>query len=194
MGLGLRVAALSPPNINDLDGESKARKARGDMQGYFDNNPLSVVVNVVKKVGEALGFANGGIATTPSIFGEAGPEMAIPLSPGKRDRAKALYEQTGRILGITKTESEIRSAALEGASLLRQASDGRMLEKDVAVTVPAIDYELLSEKIAEKIAAAMKKAPIQPVIQMEDGDVVLNGERVGRKLAPVISRIQAQNT
>lgn len=194
MGIGLRVTALSPPNIHDLDGESKARKARGDMQGYFDNNPLSVVVNVVKKVGEALGFANGGIATTPSIFGEAGPEMAIPLSPGKRDRAKALYEQTGRILGITKTESEIRSAALEGASLLRQASDGRMLEKDVVVTVPAIDYELLSEKIAEKIAVAMKKAPIQPVIQMEDGDVVLNGERVGRKLAPVISRIQAQNT
>ena len=102
MGIGLRVAALSPPNIHDLDGESKARKARGDMQGYFDNNPLSVVVNVVKKVGEALGFANGGIAKTPSIFGEAGPEMAIPLSPGKRDRAKALYEQTGRILGITE--------------------------------------------------------------------------------------------
>ncbi len=38
-------------------------------------------------------FANGGIATTPSIFGEAGPEMAIPLDTMKSTRAWQLLRQ-----------------------------------------------------------------------------------------------------
>lgn len=39
------------------------------------------------------GYANGGIATTPSIFGEAGPEMAIPLDTMKSTRAWQLLRQ-----------------------------------------------------------------------------------------------------
>lgn len=39
-------------------------------------------------------FANGGIANTPSIFGEAGPEMAIPLSMTRSDRANQLLGET----------------------------------------------------------------------------------------------------
>ncbi len=39
-------------------------------------------------------FANGGIATTPSIFGEAGAEMAIPLSMTRSDRANQLLGET----------------------------------------------------------------------------------------------------
>lgn len=39
-------------------------------------------------------FANGGIATTPSVFGEAGPEMAIPLSMTRSDRANQLLGET----------------------------------------------------------------------------------------------------
>lgn len=46
-------------------------------------------------------FAVGGIATKPSIFGEAGPEMAIPLQPGNR-RSLALLDQTAGILGASK--------------------------------------------------------------------------------------------
>lgn len=38
-------------------------------------------------------FANGGIATTPSIFGEAGAEMAIPLDKMKSTRAWQLMRQ-----------------------------------------------------------------------------------------------------
>ncbi|MGX9816001.1 hypothetical protein ACWYV7_08710, partial [Pediococcus acidilactici] len=34
------------------------------------------------------------IATTPSIFGEAGPEMAIPLSMTRSDRANQLLGET----------------------------------------------------------------------------------------------------
>lgn len=39
----------------------------------------------------------------------------------------------------------------------------------------------------------MRKAPIQAIVEMEDGDVYLDNEKVGRKQAPVISRIISQN-
>ncbi|MCT3202717.1 tape measure protein [Limosilactobacillus reuteri] len=43
--------------------------------------------------GAPRGFANGGIATEPSIFGEAGAEMAIPLDTMKSTRAWQLLRQ-----------------------------------------------------------------------------------------------------
>ena len=42
-------------------------------------------------------YAGGGIATRPSIFGDAGPEMAIPLE--RTPRSLSLLRQTERILG-----------------------------------------------------------------------------------------------
>ncbi|MEB3377436.1 tape measure protein [Pediococcus pentosaceus] len=45
-------------------------------------------------LGNGHGYANGGIATNPSIFGEAGPEMAIPLSMTRSDRANQLLGET----------------------------------------------------------------------------------------------------
>jgi len=46
-------------------------------------------------------FGTGGIATGPSIFGEAGPEMAIPLK--RTPRSLDLLNQTARILGVSST-------------------------------------------------------------------------------------------
>lgn len=46
-------------------------------------------------------FAKGGISNKPAIFGEAGPEMAIPLK--KDERSKSLWLQTGNILGLFNT-------------------------------------------------------------------------------------------
>lgn len=47
----------------------------------------------IGKISSVPKFARGGIATRPSIFGEAGPEMAIPLRR-KSARSKMLLEQT----------------------------------------------------------------------------------------------------
>lgn len=44
-------------------------------------------------LGQGHGYANGGIATQPSIFGEAGAEMAIPLNSMKSSRAWELMRQ-----------------------------------------------------------------------------------------------------
>ncbi|GKV54235.1 hypothetical protein NCCP2222_01820 [Sporosarcina sp. NCCP-2222] len=56
-----------------------------------------------KKTGlKTSAYANGGYINQPhfGLVGEAGPEMIIPLSSGRRSRAMELYERTGRMLGI----------------------------------------------------------------------------------------------
>ena len=50
-------------------------------------------------------FANGGIANKPSIFGEAGPEMAIPLIPSKSTRA---WELIGKAIGILSSQTNLQ--------------------------------------------------------------------------------------
>jgi phage-related protein/ElaB/YqjD/DUF883 family membrane-anchored ribosome-binding protein len=54
-------------------------------------------------------FANGGIATKPSLFGDDGAEMAIPLKKEKRKRAIDLWKYTGNVLGYTPENSTIGS-------------------------------------------------------------------------------------
>lgn len=51
-------------------------------------------------------FANGGIATEPSIFGEDGPEMAIPLASPKRSRG---YELLGKVVSMFAAEEPSRT-------------------------------------------------------------------------------------
>ncbi|MHA5147106.1 tape measure protein [Oenococcus oeni] len=50
-------------------------------------------------LGQGHGYANGGIATMPSIFGEDGIEMAVPLGQNKRSRAVELLKQANQITG-----------------------------------------------------------------------------------------------
>lgn len=47
-------------------------------------------------------FSNGGIANRPSIFGDAGAEMAVPLVPTKATRA---WELIGKAIGILSAQS-----------------------------------------------------------------------------------------
>ena len=73
-------------------------------------------------------FAQGGLATRPSIFGEDGPEMAIPLSGGKRDRAVELWAKTGKMLGVTALAgialgSDAGVAFTQGVGLMNRIAD-----------------------------------------------------------------------
>lgn len=52
-------------------------------------------------------FANGGIANEPSIFGEDGPEMAIPLASPKRSRG---YELLGKVVSMFAAEEPSQAA------------------------------------------------------------------------------------
>lgn len=57
-------------------------------------------------LGMGHGYANGGLASAPSVFGEAGPEMAIPLIPSKSTRA---WELIGKAIGILSANSNFNN-------------------------------------------------------------------------------------
>lgn len=57
-------------------------------------------------LGQGHGYANGGIATQPSIFGEAGAEMAIPLDSMKSSRAWELMRQVVAYYGSNNATSK----------------------------------------------------------------------------------------
>lgn len=52
------------------------------------------------------GYSEGGLASSPSIFGEAGPEMAIPIRPGN-SRSIGLLSQTAQMLGVGTGDAQI---------------------------------------------------------------------------------------
>ncbi|WP_342563194.1 phage tail tape measure protein [Paenibacillus sp. FSL R7-0345] len=49
------------------------------------------------------GYADGGIATRPSIFGEAGPEIAIPLNT--KPRSRSLLEKANDLMGYSSSNN-----------------------------------------------------------------------------------------
>lgn len=62
-------------------------------------NEIGSPMNMLKPKGFNMPmFADGGLANGPSIFGEAGPEMAIPIKKDKRSRD--LHAMTGQMLGV----------------------------------------------------------------------------------------------
>ena len=92
-----------------IDPTFKAYARAGFDKDVYDplSNVLASIRYAVSRYGslakayQGKGYANGGIATKPSIFGEKGAEMAIPLSSSKRNRAIGLWAQTGKMLGLS---------------------------------------------------------------------------------------------
>lgn len=100
----------------------------GQMQGYnlhyytrhgSKSNPIAQLMGIMDYIHDRYGsvanavrfrkahnwYANGGIANKPSIFGEAGPEMAIPLIPSKSTRA---WELIGKAVGILSSQTNLQ--------------------------------------------------------------------------------------
>jgi len=75
-------------------------------------------------------FAKGGIANQPSIFGEAGPEMAIPLK--RTPRSLMLLEKTAGLLGVKRNADKPASFA---QSLFKLPA----LNQLVGTEIPVID-------------------------------------------------------
>ncbi|WP_240722958.1 NlpC/P60 family protein, partial [Lactobacillus crispatus] len=73
--------------------------AIAQLMGIMDyiHDRYGTVTNAVRFRKAHNWYANGGIASSPSIFGEAGPEMAVPLIPSKSTRA---WELIGKAVGI----------------------------------------------------------------------------------------------
>lgn len=89
-------------------------------------------------------FANGGVTNKPAIFGEAGPEAAVPLPDGRHIPVKMMGgavggQQTVRIITETRFVNDgnfrnyIKSEVYEGAGEVVKANN-KMRDKSAAVT------------------------------------------------------------
>lgn len=103
-------------------------------------------------------YANGGLANEPSIFGEAGPEMAIPLSAVKSSRS---YELLGKTAAIVAARDNLQPAYSNN-------NLGEKLDKVIdlltaILTAPAtvetsinVDKQALGNSITEVVNARMR--------------------------------------
>lgn len=96
-------------------GASAAAGARSEMQSWLDAHPIvaKVVKTVVddgssKSYGGRSQKASGGFIFKRQdvTVGEAGPEVIIPLSANRRDRAINLFANAGRQLGVLSPMTE----------------------------------------------------------------------------------------
>ncbi|MEK3749421.1 phage tail tape measure protein [Paenibacillus sp. FSL E2-8871] len=61
-------------------------------------------------------YADGGIATKPSIFGEAGPEIAIPIN--NKPRSRSLLDMANDMMGYTKNENREGDIIIHNAPVI----------------------------------------------------------------------------
>ena len=80
------------------------------------------------------------------------------------------------------------SSAAMRASIFDGFTTSDMLKNNrIYVQAPAIDTMAL----AKEIASLLQINP-EVNIEMKDGDVYMDSEKVGKKVAPVVSRVQAK--
>lgn len=170
------------------------------ISGSFGLNPPSIPSFSVSWYKKAM--RNGIIMNEPTIFGydnttgtflaggEAGSEVVVGtyslLSMIKQTVIDAVSGLLSVIEGYAAAMLDAFTYAINSISSSIGSISQIIVDNN---SNNAIDYDILANKIIE----ILKNAPIQIVnnYEVEDGDVYIDGERAGRKLAPIISRIQA---
>lgn len=87
-------------------------------------------------------FADGGISDKPAIFGEAGAEMAIPLTQGKRGRALELYAKTGALLGVNKGTDVVANVSPRTMEIAQQSSATAQMARINAEHLSRLDTQI----------------------------------------------------
>lgn len=145
-----------------IDPTFKSYARKGFNKNVYDplSNILASIRYAVSRYGSlakayrGVGYANGGIATKPSIFGEDGAEMAIPLSAKRRKRGIDLWETTGEMLGVYSPESDGGYASTQ---IVEHNSYAPHFELHVEGTTDAKDLERKVKKwIAESMTETLK--------------------------------------
>lgn len=115
----------------------------------IDPNLYTAFTNPYGKTVYMEKFAGGGLADKPSIFGEAGPEMAIPIRPGSQ-RSLGLLGQTAQMLGAKDISAGTPSS---GGGMVVQLTQNFYISGGID-----------AETVAEKAGSAAKGA-IESVIE-----------------------------
>lgn len=106
-------------------------------------------------------YANGGIAKRPSIFGEAGAEMAIPLSDGHKTRREyELLGQTAAILA-SNDKANINSLNNNSNSAIEEKLDKLItLAQQMIVAYEQVKVAVPSDSIVQTVNRANLKKSI----------------------------------
>lgn len=157
---------------------------------HFFSNVKNFFSNLVSAAKGALG-----ISSPSKVFAdEVGQYIPPGAEQGIKKAMPALIKDTiedfnsmvGKVSGslnpisIDSAVNTAKVSGVKGSDFAHKSSGGLFTEENI---------QLLSEMLYD----LLKDAPIVNNINvsMEDGDVLLDSERVGRKIAPVISRVQA---
>ena len=143
-------------------------KGHNNIWNGFDNL-LAAIAYIKAKYGTsravfdrvaASAYANGGIATKASIFGEAGPEMAIPLSTDKLDRSRELVAQALAIMSDSNSNNsnkqaynqqimnnEVLNQLAESVKQLVELTSQLLTKPEMISTNIAVDGQTLARKL-----------------------------------------------
>lgn len=113
-------------------------------------------------VGPRRRYANGGLATKASIFGEAGPEMAIPLSTDKLDRSRELVAQALAVMSSNSTnQSNLHNQQIQENSTLDQLVESVnkltdlvsqiLIKPETIQTTVSMDSQVIAKKVERRL-------------------------------------------
>ena len=183
-----------------VDGIYSVDSSSGYTWGYHLGSGLASGIN--RSAGAVSGAASGLANIVARYLHFTRPDEG-PLRPYEEwpvhfiDRySDLLVSQKGKLQGaaFALATGVQKAMSLEGVGKNIDFSDfnagswrGTL---EVQAKTDLIDYNRLATAVAEEL----RKAPIQPniTVEMEDGDVLIDGESAGRKMAPTISRIMVK--
>ena len=107
-------------------------------------------------------YANGGVATKASIFGEAGPEMAIPLSTDKLDRSRELVAQALAVMSSNSTnqgnlhnqqiqENSTLDQLVESVNKLTDLVSQILIKPETVQTTVSMDSQVIAQKVEKRL-------------------------------------------
>lgn len=157
---------------------------------HFFSNVKNFFSNLVSAAKGVLG-----ISSPSKVFEE---EVGENIPPGAergikkampaliKDTIEDFNSMVGKVSGslnpisIDSAVNTAKASGIKGSDFAHKSSGGLFTEENL-------------QMLAEMFYNLIKDAPIvnNVNVSMEDGDVLLDSERVGRKIAPVVSRVQA---
>ncbi len=179
--------------------------ALGNLGSLLWNAGSSIVsglLNGIKSsIGSVYNFVSGIAGKIASLKGpeKKDRKLLVPnggwiisgLDEGLEGSFENTEEKVAGFAGRLKDAfSSVKAKAEVAFSASKEAMTPTLDVKQVVSSSGLIDYDML----ATKMAAVLKDAPIAPQVdvQMGDGNVYLDNERVGRSVAPVVSRVTAR--
>ena len=140
-------------------GASAAAGARNEMQSWLDAHPIvaKVVKSVVddgssKSYGGRSQKASGGFIFKRQdvTVGEAGPEVIIPLSANRRERAINLFANAGRQLGVlspmTGNDRSGGSGVVVNNNINVYGSEGQNVEELAQLVSDKINRQIVNNR------------------------------------------------